>query len=442
MSTRKTAAHALAQRCKAVGWTVSNPRGIAGAYRVTMAPCESEDCNHIVQIHLTSSDVNAEKTITRELKRHGIEGLERKIAKVRDTERLKRIEAGRADAERKAAELLKQAKSINRAAGPYAGPELVDDAWMLNPHPAPAFKWVIVTPEQAARIAKTINTNNRPLSESQIDHYRGVIVSNQWRQTHQGMAVDTDGVLQDGQHRLWAISRAGIAVPVAFFVGMDPDNFKAIDEGLVRTAAQLFSRSGESYTVVMAGMMKLLYAMSGDNARRDYRAKLTNEIVYDMFGDDQEQMRLSVDFGGRFAKRAHANATAMAAAHYLIRKANGRDNRYVAAFFNGYIKGRKGPNEALHPYDPRLRLREYMMNARSARKRINSLSALALTILTWNYVVSDYRPQNLRFTDSMNIPRITLCLDDSRLGISSHCPALLEGEVRDRDEDDEEEQAA
>lgn len=430
MSDRKTSAHALAKRAKEVGWTVSNPRGIAGAYKVTMSPCSNDLCNHMLQIHLSPSDVNASRTILREMNAHGLEGLERARDKAREIERLRRIEQGRADAERRAAELVKQASAVNRAAGPYAGPELVDDAWFLTPHPAPAFKWVIMTPEQAGRIVKAINTNNRPRSEDQIEHYRGVIVSGQWRQTHQGMAIDSNGVFQDGQHRMYAIDRAGIAVPVAFFVGMDPDNFKAIDEGLVRTAAQLFGRSGESYTVILQGMMKLLYAMTGVNPRRDYRAKLTNEIIYDMFsGAEQDQMRISAHFGGKHWKRAHVNPTALAAAHYLIGKANGHDNAYVAAFFNGYIKGRKGADQALHPDDPRLRLREYMMNARAARKRVNSLTALSLIILAWNYVVTDHRPQNMRFTDGMNIPRVTLCLDSPELGIISATPELLTGEV-------------
>ena len=43
--------------------------------------------------------------------------------------------------------------------------------------------------------------------------------------THQGIAFDENGVLQDGQHRLCAIVSANKPVDMMVTSGLSPDNF-------------------------------------------------------------------------------------------------------------------------------------------------------------------------------------------------------------------------
>lgn len=433
MSVRNTSAHGLAKRARDVGWKVGNPRGIAGAYKITMpvGKCKRDGCNHILQIHLSSSDVNAERVILRDMNMHGLAEAERKAAKVRETERLKTIEAGKVAAERKAAELVKNARAVNRAAGPYAGPELVDISWFLAKHPAPTFKWVIMTPELAQQILDKSNTNNRPLVDEDADHLSGIILSDQWRLTHQGGAHDEDGVLQDGQHRLKGIIKSGIAVPMPWFCGMSRENFKAIDENKARTAAQLFARDGESYGLVAQGLVKLVLALSTDAPKRAWRRKLTNEQIYDAFNaEEKEELRIAAAFAGRHAKKALAGPTGLAGAYYMIRKANGPDNPYVEAFFNGYIYGRKDSDLALHPDDPRLRLREYTNNLRVTKKRLPVIGAYGVTVRAWNYVISGKKVSNMRWADNSEVPRVDTIKVDPR-GVVYGCPELLRGEVVD-----------
>lgn len=40
--------------------------------------------------------------------------------------------------------------------------------------------------------------------------------------THQGIAIGVDGTLLDGQHRLLAIAKAGISVPIVIATNCDP----------------------------------------------------------------------------------------------------------------------------------------------------------------------------------------------------------------------------
>jgi hypothetical protein len=135
-------------------------------------------------------------------------------------------------------------------------------------------RWVNVTPDMASKILTDHNGDNRPLSPDTVRYYRDLIVAGMWHLTHQGWAFDIRGMLQDGQHRAAAIVEAGdvsqepIRVPVAVFVGMPLENFKAIDEGRLRTAKQLFSKAGEKNATCLQTCVRLVHYHRDGDARK------------------------------------------------------------------------------------------------------------------------------------------------------------------------------
>lgn len=428
MSTRATWAHELAVRAKSAGWRVTKPRSTSGAYKIVMTPCDNALCNHIAQLHLTSSDMNAPKVAEREMQAHGLSKLVEKAETAKDLERAARLDAQRRAADAKAEQLAKRSAMIDTAAGPYAGPQYVDDSWFIADHPAPVTRAVIMTPRQAEWLLENYNNDNRPFYRRTRDHYYDVIKANGWRLTHQGCAMDTTPTLQDGQHRLSAIAKAGVDVPILFTVGADPDNFKAIDEGLLRTAAQLLGKEGESNVRSLAALVKVIWVFDCDD-RSKVRTKLTNQQVIDGFGGQREEIRKAVNAGFRDYQRAlvkstNPNATAYAAAHYLLERANGADNPYVEAFFHGLTRERKLDRaHALDERDPRLKLRAYIGNYRAQRKNLPAFDQLCLIIVAWNHVIADRRRENLRWHANQPVPRI------GTIAADSPCPPLLEGEA-------------
>lgn len=75
------------------------------------------------------------------------------------------------------------------------------------------FETVIVTPEMA-RGFLTKNTVNRPLKSTIVQDFSEALKRGEWRVSHQGVAIASNGRLLDGQHRLTAISNTGIAAPM------------------------------------------------------------------------------------------------------------------------------------------------------------------------------------------------------------------------------------
>jgi len=73
------------------------------------------------------------------------------------------------------------------------------------------FELVDITPDKAAEML-TRNRGNRKVTENQVRQYAVDMQQNNWRITHQPVAIGSDGNLIDGQHRLHAIVKSGVSV--------------------------------------------------------------------------------------------------------------------------------------------------------------------------------------------------------------------------------------
>jgi hypothetical protein len=90
-----------------------------------------------------------------------------------------------------------------------------------------------ITPEEATDLLDT-NLKNRPISDRRVKLYAEEMKAGRWKVNHQGLAFGQDGILHDGQHRLWAVITAD--VPVEFMVtrGQPEEVRVTIDKGKAR----------------------------------------------------------------------------------------------------------------------------------------------------------------------------------------------------------------
>lgn len=121
----------------------------------------------------------------------------------------------------------------------------------------------LITPELAYKILDESNTHNRPLKQSRVNALIATLERNEWVLTHQGIAFDRSGILQDGQHRLWAIAMSGISARMMVTRNADPEAFDVIDIGGKRTGGDIMSIEGEEYgnTLSAALSWKVRYDM-------------------------------------------------------------------------------------------------------------------------------------------------------------------------------------
>lgn len=102
---------------------------------------------------------------------------------------------------------------------------------------------VLVTKELADRWIETRNTQNiRSVSHKVVSKYASDMRAGTWNLTHQGLSFSPSGTIDDGQHRLCAVSQSGVPVEMLVFVGMH--HVLGIDEGRRRSVRDVFGQMG------------------------------------------------------------------------------------------------------------------------------------------------------------------------------------------------------
>lgn len=116
---------------------------------------------------------------------------------------------------------------------------------------------VTMTPEWAFQILEKQNTKNRHMRPSVVRRYARAIEAGQWKLTQQGVAIGSNGVLLDGQHRLAAVVDAGQPVEIALATDCDPSIFTVLDTGCTRMAADVLQMGGVGNSTTVAAGLKL-----------------------------------------------------------------------------------------------------------------------------------------------------------------------------------------
>ena len=107
---------------------------------------------------------------------------------------------------------------------------------------------VLITPDLAAMWLKTSNKANRSIGERHVDKLANDMILGKWRTTHQGIAFYEDGVLADGQHRLAAIIKSGIAQQMLVVTGLERADAIGIDQNRPRSAVDTIKiASGDTW---------------------------------------------------------------------------------------------------------------------------------------------------------------------------------------------------
>jgi hypothetical protein len=154
-------------------------------------------------------------------------------------------------------------------------------------------RWMDVTPKLAAEWLRN-NFVNRPLSEDTVIAYARDMANKVWTRTHQGIAFNDADALIDGQHRLHAVVRSGVTVPMmvtfglpAKIEGAQMTTMDAVDRGKPRSVAdQLRIQHGMKQGSAIAMVVKSIAALCSSERTR----KLSVGQTLDIYGEFRAQV--------------------------------------------------------------------------------------------------------------------------------------------------------
>ena len=87
---------------------------------------------------------------------------------------------------------------------------------------------VLLSPELAMELLEH-NKHNRPVRDQHVKRIADQIITGKWKFNGDTIRISKDGGVLDGQHRLWAIIEAKIAVDTVIIRGIERDAFATID---------------------------------------------------------------------------------------------------------------------------------------------------------------------------------------------------------------------
>jgi hypothetical protein len=127
------------------------------------------------------------------------------------------------------------------------------------------FEVVDVTPDMARDWLAT-NIVNRPVSRIAVAKYASDMRSGRWRLTKEAISFDTDGRLDDGRHRLFAVIDADTAVTFTVITDAPIDQFEVLDSGRARNLGQILAMEGQPnpFNVAAAARTVLRYRLYPD----------------------------------------------------------------------------------------------------------------------------------------------------------------------------------
>src|SRR6266536_433774 len=119
--------------------------------------------------------------------------------------------------------------------------------------------WEDITPARAAELLRTSKLN-RSLNQNWVATLSRDMRSGHWVETPQGLVLDEQGNLLDGQHRLNAVRRADMTVRFWVTKGVPAKMFRHLDGGRGRSMADRLGIDRYSDATQLAAISRKVFA--------------------------------------------------------------------------------------------------------------------------------------------------------------------------------------
>lgn len=244
------------------------------------------------------------------------------------------------------------------------------------------------------------NTHNRPMRAQKVAEFARDIQAGNWAMNGETIKFDTNGVLLDGQHRLSAIVKADTPVDLLVVTGLDAATQHTMDAGAKRTTADAFKLTDEKHTVLLAAIVRRVWAWERGDFRLSLNVAPTITEAQDFLAANPS-LRRSAEIGSRVRGQfKYAPASITGVAHFLFNRISPDDT----AFF--FV--RLGDGAELCAGHPILTLRKRMLSDFEGSKKVFDHAQLATLIRAWNAMRAGQKPTHFKpiaADDRMPMPK-------------------------------------
>lgn len=138
-----------------------------------------------------------------------------------------------------------------------------------------------ITPQKAARILERNMKNNRNVKQWQVAQLADVIKRGEWMLNGESIKIDTNGDLQDGQHRLLACVKAGKPIETVVVEGVEPECYITQNTGTKQGLRDVLKvRSVQNYAYVSTIISSYIFLRDYSVTSHNIGEKATNSQLY------------------------------------------------------------------------------------------------------------------------------------------------------------------
>jgi hypothetical protein len=243
-----------------------------------------------------------------------------------------------------------------------------------------------ITPALAELMLET-NIRNRKIMERHVDVLSQTLTAKDMRLNGESLIFSSEGNLLDGQHRLHACKKSGVAFDAVVVFGISPKAFDTIDGGKARSAGDFLGLSEVAKPDRVASALQALVSfvdnggfLVGSCSSGSVR-KLTPPLAARVLSAHPEIVgSVNAMNTNRLMRTQHGYAL-----HYIF----GLVDKSLAADFAGILAN--GSNDIFRPF---CRLRECLINTPMTTENRGICAAKA--VLAFNAERSGERPKIIR----------------------------------------------
>jgi hypothetical protein len=235
---------------------------------------------------------------------------------------------------------------------------------------------VDITPALAEKWLKQ-NTHNRNLRDKVALAYARDMEAGHWAENGEAIKFAADGTLLDGQHRLTAITLAGVTVRMLVITGLANTTQATMDAGSKRRTADAFGLAGEANATVLSSIAKRVWMWEQGDYRFTGASPTTAEAAQLL--TERPDLRRSAEIAARTHNTFRGLPQSVTGTgHHLFTRIEAND---AVWFFQRLADGAE-----LSAGHPILALRTRTMTEAADRRRTPVDRQMAYLIRAWNAV--------------------------------------------------------
>lgn len=245
-----------------------------------------------------------------------------------------------------------------------------------------------ITPDTAKEwLERSAEQRQRKIINGRVNKLSKAMLAGEWKVTHQGIALDPDGVLVDGQHRLTAVVQSGVSVEMTVTRDVPREAFDVMDIGAARTPAAILNIAGYTDVNVLSAMVRDVLAYDEVKETRNRINTVGRDITHTellaFLETERGELALEAKAAGSVIAHGlgrHGLKPHLGAAVMIIRE-SGADEQLVLEFTSRLADG-----VMLTAASPILGLRRFLSGPGidSIPKGARANAILGMTLRAWN----------------------------------------------------------